>query len=257
MGALHEGHLALIRRARAEVDVVVVSIFVNPIQFNDQRDLAAYPRDLTRDAAAVHAERADLLFAPTVAEMYPPGFQTEVHVKEVSKPLEGVSRGTAHFDGVATVVTKLFNIVQPTRAYFGQKDAQQVVVVRRMVQDLAMPVEIVVCPTVREDDGLAMSSRNVRLDADARKRAPAIKRALDAASQLIAAGERDASTVVATAQRTLADAGITPEYCDIVSTVDLQPVSTISSDVLIAIAARVGDVRLIDNVLVSAAGALR
>jgi pantoate--beta-alanine ligase len=189
--------------------------------------------------------------------MYPPGFQTEVRVREVSRPLEGVSRGTAHFDGVATVVTKLFNIVQPTRAYFGQKDAQQVVVVQRMVQDLSMPVEIVVCPTVREDDGLALSSRNVRLDANSRKQAPAIKRALDAAAQLIAFGEHDASTVGAAAQRILADAGITPEYCDIVSPIDLQPVSTISDEVLIAIAARVGDVRLIDNVLVSPASAGR
>lgn len=251
MGALHKGHLALVRRARAEVDVVVVSIFVNPIQFNDQRDLAAYPRDLARDSAALHAERTDLLFAPTVSEMYPPGFQTEVRVKEVSKPLEGVSRGTAHFDGVATVVAKLFNIVQPGRAYFGQKDAQQVVVVTRMVRDLAIPVEIVVCPTVREADGLAMSSRNVRLDADARRRAPAIKRALDAASRLVESGERRASIVAEAATRTLADAGITPEYCDVVSPVDLRPLESISDDVLIAIAARVGDVRLIDNILVS------
>ena len=172
MGALHEGHLTWIRRARAEVDVVVVSIFVNPIQFNDQRDLAAYPRDILHDAAAVHSEHADVLFAPTVGEMYPSGFQTEVRVRDVSKPLEGASRGASHFDGVATVVTKLFNLVQPSSAYFGQKDAQQVVVIQRMVRDLAFPLDIVVCPTVHEPDGLAMSSRNVRLDAEARGRAP-------------------------------------------------------------------------------------
>jgi pantoate--beta-alanine ligase len=251
MGALHEGHLALIRRARAKVDVVVVSIFVNPIQFNDQRDLAAYPRDMDRDTAAVHSVRTDVLFAPTVEEMYPAGFQTEVRVREVSKPLEGASRGTAHFDGVATVVSKLFNIVQPTLAYFGQKDAQQVVVIQRMVRDLAIPVEIVVCPTVRESDGLAMSSRNVRLDADARRRAPAIKQALDAAEGLIASGQRDGRAVAAAAQQRLADAGIDPEYCDVVSPVDLAPVHTIQHDVLIAIAARVGGVRLIDNTLVA------
>ena len=251
MGALHEGHLALIRRARADVDVVVVSIFVNPMQFNDQRDLAAYPRDLDRDAAAVHSVRADVLFAPTVEEMYPAGFQTEVRVRDVSKPLEGASRGTAHFDGVATVVSKLFNIVQPTLAYFGQKDAQQVVVIQRMVRDLAIPIEIVVCPTVREPDGLAMSSRNVRLDADARRQAPAIKQALDAAQGLIASGERDASVVAAAAKQRLADAGIEPEYCDVVSPVDLTPVHVIQHDVLVAIAARVGGVRLIDNTLVA------
>jgi pantoate--beta-alanine ligase len=251
MGALHEGHLALIRRARAEVDVVVVSIFVNPIQFNDQRDLAAYPRNLDRDAVAVHSERADVLFAPTVEEMYPPGFQTEVRVRDVSRPLEGAARGTAHFDGVATVVSKLFNIVQPSLAYFGQKDAQQVVVIQRMVHDLAIPTEIVVCPTVREADGLAMSSRNVRLDAESRGRAPAIKQALDVAQSLIASGERDAALVAAAARKHLADAGIEPEYCDIVSPVDLQPVHAIEADVLVAIAARVGGVRLIDNMLIS------
>ena len=222
----------LIRRARAEVDVVVVSIFVNPIQFNDQRDLAAYPRDLDHDAAAVHAEHADVLFAPTVEEMYPAGFQTEVRVRDVSKPLEGASRGTAHFDGVATVVTKLFNIVQPTLAYFGQKDAQQVVVIQRMVRDLAIPLEIVVCPTVREPDGLAMSSRNVRLDAEARGRAPAIKRALDAAEALIASGERKASSSRPRHASDLADAGIEAEYCDVVSPIDLEPVETIDGDVL-------------------------
>jgi pantoate--beta-alanine ligase len=254
MGALHDGHLALVRRARAEVDIVVVSIFVNPMQFNDPRDLAAYPRDIAHDLAVVHAERADLLFVPTVSEMYPPGFQSELRVREVSRPLEGAARGAAHFDGVATVVAKLFNIVEPARAYFGQKDAQQVVVIRRMVHDLAFPLEIVVCPTVREEDGLAMSSRNARLDADARRRAPALKRALDAAEKLIASGERDAAVVAAAARRCLADAEIDPEYCDVVSPVDLLPVETISDEVLIAIAARVGDVRLIDNAVVAPSG---
>jgi pantoate--beta-alanine ligase len=255
MGALHEGHLALIRRARAEVDVVVVSVFVNPIQFNDQRDLAAYPRDLDRDAAAIHSEHADILFAPTVEEMYPAGFQTGVRVRDVSQPLEGVSRGAAHFDGVATVVSKLFNIVQPTLAYFGQKDAQQVVVIQRMVSDMAFPIEIVVCPTVREADGLAMSSRNVRLDPDSRGRAPVIKQALDVAEAMIASGERDASVIEAAARVRLAEAGIEAEYCDVVSPIDLAPVRTIDGTVLIAIAARVGGVRLIDNALVVSSNA--
>lgn len=251
MGALHEGHLALIRRARAEVDVVVVSVFVNPIQFNDQRDLAAYPRDLDHDAAAIHSEHADLLFAPTIEEMYPAGFQTGVRVREVSQPLEGVSRGASHFDGVATVVSKLFNIVQPTLAYFGQKDAQQVVVIQRMVRDLGFPIEIVVCPTVREVDGLAMSSRNVRLDSDSRSRALVIKQALDVAEAMIESGERDATVVEAAARVRLAEAGIEPEYCDVVSPIDLTPVRRIDGDVLIAIAAHVGGVRLIDNTLIA------
>lgn len=250
MGALHEGHLSLIRRARNEVDIVVVSVFVNPIQFNEPSDLAAYPRDLAKDSAAIEEARGDVLFAPSVGEMYPPGFQTEVRVHELSKPLEGTARGTAHFDGVATVVAKLFNIVQPTVAYFGQKDAQQVVVVQRMVRDLAIPVDIVVCSTIREPDGLALSSRNVRLSAEARRRAPAIKQALDIAEGLIDSGERDPNVVQAAAKRHLSKAGIDPEYCDIVSTVDLQPLQTINEDALIAIAARVGGVRLIDNVIV-------
>ena len=170
------------------------------------------------------------------------------------EPLEGAARGTSHFDGVATVVAKLFNIVQPSVAYFGQKDAQQVAVIRRMVRDLSIPVQIEVCPTVREPDGLAMSSRNVLLDADARKRAPAIKAALDVAEQLIEDGERDAAAVEQAAKTRLAEAAIVPEYCDVVSAVDLTPVRTIANDVLIAIAARVGRVRLIDNALVHIAG---
>lgn len=257
MGALHEGHLALVRSARIETDVVVVSVFVNPIQFNDNTDLAAYPRDLGRDAAAVHAEHADVLFAPTVDEMYPEGFQTEVRVREVSKPLEGVSRGTGHFDGVATVVTKLFNIVQPTIAYFGQKDAQQVVVIKRMVRDLAIPVTISVCQTVREADGLAMSSRNVRLDEAGRKQAPGIKRALDVAAKSIESGTRRADDVAAAARQTLADAGITPEYCDVVSPTTLQPVDLVDQEVLVTIAARIGGVRLIDNALINPRGEAR
>ena len=256
MGALHEGHLSLIRQARTEVDTVVVSIFVNPIQFNDQRDLSSYPRDLARDAHLIESAQGDILFAPDVSEMYPAGFQTVVRVPNVSAPLEGAARGVAHFDGVATVVAKLFNIVQPTIAYFGQKDAQQVVVIQRMVRDLSFPIDIAVCPTVRESDGLAMSSRNVRLDAESRGRAPAIKQALDAAEQLIAAGEQDAGVVARAARQRLADAGIEPEYCDVVSPVDLAPVHRIDGDVLIAIAARVGGVRLIDNALVEGNGSL-
>jgi pantoate--beta-alanine ligase len=177
MGALHQGHLSLIRRAHDECDEVVVSLFVNPPQFNQSSDLAAYPRDEYRDALAAADAGADYLFAPTAAEVYPDGFATTVTITGITELLEGVHRGREHFDGVATVVSKLFNIVAPDVAYFGQKDAQQTVVIRRLVRDLNMPVQIEVCPTVREPDGLAMSSRNARLDAGERQRATALHQA--------------------------------------------------------------------------------
>lgn len=254
MGALHDGHLSLIRRARAETGVVVVSIFVNPLQFNERSDLANYPRDLAADAEMVAAERADILFAPEASEIYPPSFKTVVAVHELSEPLEGVVRGAAHFAGVTTVVAKLFNIVRPTIAYFGQKDAQQALIVQRMVRDLEFPIRITICPTVREPDGLAMSSRNVRLDADSRRRATALKHSLDVADQMFAAGERDVPTIVLAAERRMAALGVTPEYLDIVSADDLSPLQTIDRPVLVAVAARVGDVRLIDNILIHAPG---
>jgi len=254
MGALHDGHLSLIQRARAETDVVIVSIFVNPMQFNEQSDLANYPRDLAGDSELVAAERADVLFAPDVAEIYPPTFKTVVAVHDLSEPLEGVIRGASHFAGVTTVVAKLFNIVQPTVAYLGQKDAQQAVIVQRMVRDLAFPIRVTICPTVREADGLAMSSRNVRLEPDARRRAIALKLGLDVADEMIAAGERDVRAVVRAATRRMAELDVEPEYFDVVSADDLTPLRSIENRVLIAVAARVGGVRLIDNMLIQAPG---
>jgi pantoate--beta-alanine ligase len=195
MGAFHGGHQALMRAARERCDVVVVSLFVNPTQFNEAADLEAYPRDENRDAAEAAELGVDVLYAPSVEEVYPPDFATSVRVEGLSDVLEGAARGPGHFAGVCTVVTKLFNVVHPDLAFFGQKDAQQVAVLRRMVRDLDLPVELVVIPTVREPDGLAMSSRNVRLNSDERSRALALSRGLEAAEAAIAAGQRDAETI--------------------------------------------------------------
>ena len=251
MGAFHEGHLALMRRAHEATGFVVVSLFVNPTQFNDPADLARYPRDEARDAELAGSAGVDLLFAPTPEEVYPPGFATTVEVARLSAPLEGAMRGPAHFRGVATVVTKLLNMVQPDDAFFGQKDAQQALIILRLVRDLDIPVRIEVCPTVREADGLAMSSRNVRLDPAARRRAPAIARALHEVEARVGAGERDLHHAIHEAGRILSDAGIDPEYFEAVSADTLDPVAHLDGRTLVAIAARVGDVRLIDNVIVS------
>ena len=252
MGYFHEGHLSLMRRAREACDVVVVSLFVNPTQFNDAADLDAYPRDETRDAAMAQSAGVDLLFAPEAGEMYRRDATTAVVVGGVSESLEGESRGPGHFRGVATVVAKLLNIVQPGVAYFGQKDAQQALVIRRMVRDLDFPVRIEVCPTVREPDGLAMSSRNVRLSATARAQALALKHGLDAATQAIARGERDASKVEQRAREEMKLFRVEPEYFALVSTETLAPLRRLSGEVLLAVAAKVGGVRLIDNLLVDA-----
>jgi pantoate--beta-alanine ligase len=251
MGAFHEGHLALMRRARAATGFVVVSLFVNPTQFNDPADLARYPRDEARDADLAQSAGVDLLFAPVPEEVYPPGFATTVEVARLSAPLEGAMRGPAHFRGVATVVTKLLNMVQPDDAFFGQKDAQQALIILRLVQDLDLPVRIEICPTVREADGLAMSSRNVRLDPASRRRAPAIARALHDVEARVDAGERDMRHAIHEARRILSEAGIDPEYFEAVSADTLDPVAHLDGRTLVAIAARVGDVRLIDNVIVS------
>jgi pantoate--beta-alanine ligase len=251
MGAFHEGHLSLMRRAGERCGLVIVSLFVNPAQFNETADLDRYPRDEARDAAMAKGAGAHVLFAPAVSEVYPAGFSTVVEVSGVSQPLEGVVRGTAHFRGVATVVAKLLNMAQPDEAFFGQKDAQQALLVRRMVRDLDLPVRIEVCPTVRESDGLAMSSRNVLLDADARARAPALYRALRGVADRIAAGERDAGRLAQGATDALAPDGIVPEYLAIVSTTTLLPLAHVNGEVLVAIAARFGAVRLIDNVIVT------
>jgi pantoate--beta-alanine ligase len=249
MGALHDGHLSLIRRARAHSDVVVVSLFVNPTQFDEAADLAAYPRDEERDAAAAAGAGADLLFAPPVEEVYRPGFATTVRVAGLTEHLEGAHRGTAHFEGVATVVTKLLNMVGPGVAYFGQKDAQQAAVLRRMVTDLDMPVEIVVCPTVREPDGLALSSRNVHLRGDDRERAIALRRGLDAAERAHAEGERDPTVIAGAGRAAMALHGVEPEYLALVGPDDLRPVERADGEVLVAVAARVGPTRLIDNTI--------
>jgi pantoate--beta-alanine ligase len=247
MGSFHEGHLSLMRRARAECDVVVVSLFVNPAQFNEAADLTSYPRDEHSDAARARQLGVDYLLAPSVDEVYPPGFNTTVSVAGLTETLEGAHRGRSHFDGVTTVVTKLFNMVSPDVAYFGQKDAQQAAVVGQLVRDLNMPLRIEVCETVREPDGLAMSSRNVRLSEQDRRRATALHRALRAAQDAVWRGARDPATVTELARSELAESGIAPEYLELVSAETFEPVQSIDGDVLAVVAARVGDTRLIDN----------
>ena len=254
MGALHDGHLSLVRHARATCDVVVVSLFVNPAQFDDAGDLAAYPRDEERDAALAAEAGADLLFAPSRDEVYPPGFATTVHVEGLTATLEGAHRGVSHFDGVTTVVTKLLNMVAPDVAFFGQKDAQQALVIGRLVRDLDLPVRIEILPTVREHDGLALSSRNVHLDGADRERALALHDALRAAEAALQAGERDAGALRETALRAMHDHGIEPDYLELVSTDDLSPVARVDGQALLAVAARVGPTRLIDNTILSANG---
>lgn len=250
MGAFHEGHLSLVRAARAACDLVVVWLFVNPTQFNEAADLAAYPRDEERDAALAAACGADILFAPTVEEVYPAGYATTVTVAGIADVLEGAQR-PGHFAGVATVVAKMFNMVGPDVAFFGAKDAQQVAVVRRMVADLDLPVEIEVLPTVREPDGLAMSSRNVRLGPDDRRRAAALHRGLSTARDAVAAGLRDPVAVAAVVERVLAGEGLTAEYIAVVDPGSFAPVTSVDRPALVALAVRVGPVRLIDNMVVT------
>jgi pantoate--beta-alanine ligase len=247
MGAFHAGHHSLMRAAREEQDSVVVSLFVNPAQFNDQRDLAAYPRTEGNDAAEAADLGVDVLFAPAASEIYPDGFATMVQVGGLAEVLEGAERGPGHFAGVCTVVNKLFNIVGPDVAYFGQKDAQQVAVVKRMVRDLDMPVKIEVMPTVREPDGLALSSRNVRLSPEDRARALGLSRALNAAAAAVEAGERDADAIRAAALAAADD--LDAEYLAIVDPLTFAPLRTVSARTLVAIAAQVGPVRLIDNLV--------
>ena len=250
MGGFHEGHLSLIRRARAECDVVVASLFVNPTQFDDPRDLEAYPRDEARDAGLAAELGVDYLFAPPPEELYPEGFSTTVSVTDVTEMLEGAHRGPGHFAGVATVVAKLLNIVAPDVAYFGQKDAQQALVIRRLIRDLNLPVRIEVCPTMREPDGLAMSSRNVHLDDAERTRAAALHRGLSAIQRALDAGERDPAALRAIAVAELGQAGIEPEYLVLADPATLTPVPAIDGEVLALVAARVGATRLIDNLRV-------
>ncbi len=247
MGYLHDGHLALVRRARTENEIVVVSIFVNPLQFGPHEDYERYPRDLARDLALLAPEGVDLVFAPSVEEMYPPGFATSVVVSgPVAERLEGASR-PGHFRGVATVVARLLNLVRPTRAYFGWKDAQQVLVIRRMVQDLALPVEIVPVPTVREADGLALSSRNVYLSPEERAAASAIPRALFAALERFQAGERNAEMLRRIVREALASSLVRLDYVSVSDLERFEELEVVDRPALLLVAAWVGTTRLIDN----------
>jgi pantoate--beta-alanine ligase len=254
MGYLHEGHLSLLRAARGRCDVVVMSLFVNPAQFAPGEDLHRYPRDEGRDAALAEAEGVDVLYAPPLEEVYPDGFATSVEVDAgLTEVLCGDPRrrGPDHFRGVATVVAKLFAAVGPDIAFFGQKDAQQAIVIRRMARDLDFPVEVAVLPTVREPDGLAMSSRNEYLESDERRRAVALCRALTAAQRSAAAGEVRTEAALAAARRVLAEAGIEPEYLEARHAEDLTPAESFNGrPVLVAVAARVGKARLIDNLVI-------
>jgi pantoate--beta-alanine ligase len=253
MGDFHGGHLSLIRAARRSCDVVVVTLFVNPTQFGAGEDLESYPRDETRDLAVAEKEGVDLFFAPPAEEVYPAGFTTAVEVLGLTEVLCGAPelRGPEHFRGVTTVVAKLLNIVQPDVAFFGQKDAQQAIVIRRMVRDLDFPVRIEVLPTVREPDGLAMSSRNRYLTDEERRRATALHRALSAAAEVAGGGERSVEPVLAAARAELREAGVEPEYLEARDAEDLTPAESLNGrPVLVALAARVGRARLIDNTLI-------
>jgi pantoate--beta-alanine ligase len=250
MGALHGGHLSLIRAARAQCELVVVSLFVNPAQFDEAADLESYPHRERRDAELARAAGAGVLFAPSVDELYPATFATTVQVRGVSERLEGEVRGAAHFQGVATVVVKLLNITMPDVAYFGQKDAQQVAVIRTLVRDLNLPVQIEVGPTVREPDGLAMSSRNARLSRHERLRAAALERALNAAAELASAGERDARVLLDAARKSMAELSIEPQYLELVDPDTFAPVDRLQQPSLLVVAARLGETRLIDNAII-------
>lgn len=249
MGYLHEGHLSLIRRARAECDHVVISIFVNPTQFGPKEDLSKYPRDLERDLGLIEPLGADLVWMPTAEIMYPKGYQTWVEVETVTRPLEGAMR-PGHFQGVTTVVAKLFNGVQPQRAYFGQKDAQQAAVIRQMTRDLNFPIEIIVCPIVREADGLAMSSRNVYLDAEERKAATVLYRSLKAARNLYQNGERNAEELRRIMKEVIAIELLAQmQYVSCADYDTLEELETVTGKTLLSMAVFVGKTRLIDNIV--------
>jgi pantoate--beta-alanine ligase len=254
MGYFHEGHRSLMRAARANHDLVVTTIFVNPLQFGEDEDLVGYPRDLVADSAAAEAEGVDVLFVPSVPEMYPEPTVTTVHVAGLTEGLCGAARPT-HFDGVTTVVAKLFSIVGPCAAYFGRKDFQQLAVVRRMAADLDLPVQVVGCPLVREPDGVAMSSRNAYLSPDERRRATGIFASLRAAAAAVEDGERDPERVRTTVEAEAARHGLELEYAEVRRATDLAPLATVEGEVVVAVAAAVGKARLIDNVTMQIAGA--
>jgi pantoate--beta-alanine ligase len=249
MGALHDGHLSLIRAAKSRCDLVVASIFVNPTQFGPNEDLAKYPRTFERDCQLLEKENADLLFAPTVEEMYPQDAVTWVTVEGLSEKLDGKSR-PGHFRGVTTVVAKLFHIVDPDIAFFGQKDAAQVAIIRRMVRDMKFPVEIVACPIVREPDGLAMSSRNAYLDSSQRKAALVLSRALWEVERKYKSGERDTNTLIERGKQLIAkEPAARLDYLELVNADTLDPVAQATPGTMVAVAAYVGNTRLIDNLL--------
>lgn len=247
MGYLHEGHLSLVRQAKAGCDHVIVTIFVNPTQFGPKEDLSKYPRDLERDLGLLAPLGVDLVWTPSAEVMYPPGYQTWVEVEAMARPLEGAMR-PGHFRGVTTVVAKLFNATQPHKAYFGQKDAQQAAVIRQMTRDLSYPIKIVVCPIVREADGLAMSSRNVYLDAEQRKAATALFRALSAARELYEAGERNAETLRGKMKEVLAGEPLAEvQYVSCADYDTLKELDEVKGKTLLSMAVFIGKTRLIDN----------
>jgi pantoate--beta-alanine ligase len=251
MGALHEGHRSLLRAARAQCDLVTASIFVNPTQFGPNEDLAKYPRPFARDSELLRAEGVDLLFAPSLEEMYPPGAVSYVKVEGLSDRLCGRSR-PGHFRGVATVVSKLFHVVQPEVAFFGQKDAAQVAVIRAMVRDLLLTVEIVACPIVREADGLALSSRNVYLNEEQRRQALVLYRALSRARETYEGGEREAAKLIgAGVAEFLHQPEVRLDFLEVVDPRSLEPLEIAKSGALVAVAAFLGSTRLIDNVLLT------
>ncbi len=249
MGALHEGHLSLVRAARRENDFIVVSIFVNPTQFGPHEDLAQYPRDIESDLRKLEAEGVDVVYAPPVEEVYPAGFQTYVQVEDLGQRLDGASR-PVHFRGVATVVAKLFHVAQPHQAYFGQKDAAQVAVIRRLIQDLNFPLQLIVCPIVREPDGLAMSSRNAYLDPQERRAAIVLYRSLQAAEARHRAGERSGEVLRQVLVDCLSSEPLVRvDYAAVVDPDSLLPLLEVEGHALVAVAAWVGKTRLIDNLL--------
>jgi pantoate--beta-alanine ligase len=252
MGALHQGHLSLVRAAREQTDIVVTSIFVNPTQFGPSEDFSKYPRTFEKDSAMLAEEKTDYIFSPSVEEMYPKDATTWVDVEELSGKLDGCSR-PGHFRGVTTVVSKLFNIVQPDMAFFGQKDAAQVAVIRKMVRDLNLDVEIVVCPIVRESDGLAMSSRNAYLNPEQRKQALVLSQALKKVEKLAVQGERNSEKLIGAGKQVIAEEpSVRLDYFEIVNPDTLDPVADVNQGALVAVAAFVGTTRLIDNLLLSA-----
>jgi pantoate--beta-alanine ligase len=251
MGALHEGHLSLVRRARGECEVVVASIFVNPLQFAPGEDFAKYPRTFEKDCMLLEAEGVEILFAPDAAEMYPPGAVTTVTVSEIEDRLDGASR-PGHFTGVATVVAKLFHVVGACRAYFGQKDAAQLAVLGRMVRDLNFDIEIIGCAIVRDSDGLALSSRNRYLNAVERTRALVLSRTLRRMERMIADGERQSDVLIREGMKLLQDeTGVRVDYLAIVDANTLVPIPSVGKDTLVAVAAFVGSTRLLDNFIVT------